>query len=115
MKKTDHDTHHQENSPTNRCGTMDMDDKAAGQLRSTDLQCIIVAALEEHDKQPIAYHALRNDYTSQMCASYLANHPYENAAQSPIFKKQNIQPTNNLDDNSFFIVKNTIKNPQIKT
>jgi hypothetical protein len=80
MKKTDHDTHHLENSPTNSCGTMDMDDEAAGQLRSTDLHCIIVAALEGHEKQPIAYHALRNNYTSQMSASYLANHLYENAA-----------------------------------
>jgi hypothetical protein len=59
---------------------MDTDDEAAGQLRSTDLHCIIVAALEGHEKQPTAYYALRNDYTSLMCASYLANHSYENAA-----------------------------------
>ncbi len=49
MKKTNHNTHHPENSPTNRCGTMmDTDDKAAGRLRSTDLHRIIVAALEGH-------------------------------------------------------------------
>jgi hypothetical protein len=30
MKKTNHDTHHSKNSPTNRCGTMDTDDEAAG-------------------------------------------------------------------------------------
>jgi hypothetical protein len=80
IKKTNHDTHHQENSPTNRCGTMDTDDNAAGQLRSADLHCIIVASLEGHEMQPTAYHALRKNYTSLMCASYLANHPYENAA-----------------------------------
>jgi hypothetical protein len=45
-------------------------------LRSTDLHCIIVAALEGHEKQPIHDHALRNNYTYLMCAS--ANHPYEN-------------------------------------
>jgi hypothetical protein len=60
MKKTNHDTHHSDNSPINRCGTMDTDDEAAGQLRSTDLHCIIVAALEGHEKQPIHYHAFRN-------------------------------------------------------
>jgi hypothetical protein len=36
MKKTNHNTHHPENSPTNRCGMMDTDDEAAGRLRSTD-------------------------------------------------------------------------------
>jgi hypothetical protein len=66
---------------------MDMDDEAAGRLRSTDLHQIIAAALEGREKQPTAYNALRNNYTSLMCASYLANHPYENAARSPIFKK----------------------------
>jgi hypothetical protein len=101
MKKTGHDTHHPENSPTNRCGTMDTDDEAAGHLRSADLHHIIVAALEGHEKQPIHYHALRNSYTSLMCAPYMANHPYENVARSPIFKQQNIQTTNNLDDNIF--------------
>ena len=59
---------------------MDTDDEAAGRLRSTNLQPIIVAALEGHEKQPIHYHALRNNYTSLMCASYLGNHPHENAA-----------------------------------
>jgi hypothetical protein len=80
MKKTNHITHHPENSPTNRCGTMDTDDEAAGRLRSTDLHRIIVAALEGREKQLIHYHALRNNYTSLMCASYTANHPYENVA-----------------------------------
>ncbi len=40
-----------------------------------------------------------------MCALYMANHPYENAAQSPIFKQQNIRSTNNLDDNCFSLSK----------
>ena len=101
MKKTNHDTHHPEIFSTNRCGTMDTDDETAGRLRSTDLHRIIVAALEGHEKQPIHYHALRNNYTSLMCASYMANHPYENVARSPFFKQQNIQSTNNLDDNGF--------------
>jgi hypothetical protein len=78
MKKTNRNTHHPENSLTNRCGTMDTDDEAAGRLRSTDLHRIIVAALEGHEKQPIHYHALRNNCNSLMCASYMANHPYEN-------------------------------------
>jgi hypothetical protein len=105
MKETNHNTHHPENSPTNRCGTMDTDDEAKGRLRSTDLHCIIVAALEEHEKKPIHHHALRNNCTSLMCASYMANHPYENVARSPIFKQQNIHTTNNLDCNSFSLSK----------
>jgi hypothetical protein len=105
MNKTNHNTHHPEHSPTNRCGTMNTYDEAAGRLRSTDLYRIIVAALEEHEKKPIHYHALRNNYTSLMCASYMANRPYENVARSPIFKQQNIQTTNNLDGNSFSLSK----------
>jgi hypothetical protein len=105
MKKTNHNTHHQENSPTNRCGTMNTDDEAAGKLKSTDLHRIIVAALEGHEKKTIRYHALGNKYTSLMCASYMANHPYENVSRSPIFKQQNIQTTNNLDGNSFSLSK----------
>ncbi len=84
---------------------MDTSDEAAGRLRSTDLHCIFVAALEGHEKQLIHYHALRNNYTSLMCASYMANHPYENLAISPIFKQQNIHTTNNLDDNCFSLIK----------
>jgi hypothetical protein len=59
MKKINQNTHQTENSPTNRCGTMDTDDEATGRLRSTDLHCIIVTALEGHEKQPIHYHALQ--------------------------------------------------------
>jgi hypothetical protein len=59
---------------------MDTDDEAAGQLRSTDVYRIVLLALERHDKQPTAYHALRKNYTSLMCASYLENHPYESTA-----------------------------------
>ncbi len=39
-----------------------------------------------------------------MCA-YLANHPYENVPQSPIFKQQNILSTNNLHEHSFSLSK----------
>jgi hypothetical protein len=101
MKKTNHNTRHPENSPTNRCGMMNTDDEATERLRSTNLHRINVAALEGHEKQPIHYHVLMNNYTSLMCASYMANHPYENLARSPIFKQQNIHTTSNLDDNCF--------------
>ncbi len=40
-----------------------------------------------------------------MCASYMANHPYENLARSPIFEQQNIHTTNNLNDNCFLLTK----------
>jgi hypothetical protein len=105
MKKTNHNTHHPENSQTNRCGLMDTDDEAAGSLRSTNLHCINAAALTGHEKQPIHFHALRNNYTSLMCASYTANHCYKNIARSPIFKLKNIQSTNILDDNGFSLSK----------
>ncbi len=65
----------------------------------------LVAALEGHEKKPIHIHALRNNHTSLICASHMANHPYENVARSPIFKLQNIQTTNNLDGNSFSLSK----------
>ncbi len=105
MKKTNHNTHHPENSPTNRCGTMYTDDEAAGRLQSTDLHCMIVAALDRRDKKPVHYHVLRNNYTSLMCASYMANHPYEIEARSPIFKQLNIKTTDALDDNCFSLSK----------
>jgi hypothetical protein len=80
IKNKNHDTHDPANSATTSGGVMDTDDEASGQLRSTDLHCLVAAALEGHEKQPTAYHALRNNYTSLMCASYLGNHPYENTA-----------------------------------
>ncbi len=83
---------------------MDTNDEAAGRLRSIDLHRIIVAALEGHEKKPI-HHTLRKNYTSLMCASFMANHPYENLARSPIFKQQNIHITNNLDDDCVFLTK----------
>jgi hypothetical protein len=54
------DTHHPTHSATTNGKVMDMDDEAAGRLKSTDLHCIIAAALEGHDKQPTDYHALRH-------------------------------------------------------
>jgi hypothetical protein len=44
IKKTNHNTSHPENSPTNRCGTMNTDDEATRRLRSIDLHRIIVAS-----------------------------------------------------------------------
>ena len=93
---------------------MDTDDEAAGRLRSTDLHRIIVAALEGHEKKPLHYHALRNNYTSLMCASYMANHPYENLARSPIFKQQNIHITNNLDGDCFSLTKMRLQIHKLK-
>jgi hypothetical protein len=105
MKKTNHNTHHPENSPTNRCGMMDTDDEAAGLLQSTDLHRIIIAALDGWEKKPVHYHVLRNKYTSLMCASYMANHLYEIEARSPIFKQLNIKTTDEFDDDCFLLTK----------
>jgi hypothetical protein len=105
MKQANHNIHHPENSPTNSCEPMDTDDETAGRLRSTNLHCIIVAALEGHEKKPIHYHALRTNYTSLMCAPYMANHLYENLARSQMFKQQNIHTTHNLDDDCFSLMK----------
>ncbi len=35
----------------------------------------------------------------------MENHPYKNLPRSPIFKKQNIHTTNNLDDDCFLLTK----------
>jgi hypothetical protein len=40
-----------------------------------------------------------------MCASYMANHFYENVSRSPIYKQQYIQTTNHLDDDCFSLSK----------
>jgi hypothetical protein len=40
-----------------------------------------------------------------MCASYMANQPYEIEARSPIFKQLNIKTTDELDDNCFSLSK----------
>jgi hypothetical protein len=79
-KGKNHDTHHPANSATTSGGVMNTDDEVAGRFRSTDLHPIVAAALEGHEKQPTAYHALGNNYTSLMCASHLGNHPYESTA-----------------------------------
>ncbi len=49
---------------------MDTNAEAAGQLRSPYLHCMVASALEGHEEQPTAYHALRNKYTYLMCASH---------------------------------------------
>jgi hypothetical protein len=114
MKKANHNIHHHENSQTNSCGPMDTDDEAAGRLRSTDLHCIIVAALDGREKKPVHYHVLRNNYTSLMCASYMANHPYGIESRPPIFKQQNIHTTDELDDNCFSLSKMRLEIHKLK-
>jgi hypothetical protein len=52
--------------------------------------------------------------TSLMCASYMANHPYENLARSPIFKQQNIHITNNLDGDCFSLTKMRLEIHKLK-
>ena len=107
MKKANTNIHHHENYSTTSCGPMDSetDDEAAGRLQSTDLHRIIVAALDGRDKKPLHYHVLRNSYISLMCASYMANHPYEIEARSPIFNQLNIRTTKEIDDHCFSLSK----------
>ncbi len=69
------------------------DDEAARLLQSTDLHRIIVAALDGQDKKLHHFHVLRNSYISLICASYMANHPYEIEVRSPIFNQLNIRTT----------------------
>ncbi len=87
-KKANTNICHNENYSTTSCGPMDSetDDEAAGWLQSTDLHCII-------------------SYISLMCASYMANHPYEIEARSPIFNQINIRTTEEVDDYSFSLSK----------
>jgi hypothetical protein len=61
MKTAKHDT-----SPVAKAmdKATDLDDEAADQLSSADLYRITTAALEGHNKQHLAYHALSNNYTS---------------------------------------------------
>ena len=40
-----------------------------------------------------------------MCASYMANHPYEIEARSPIFNQLNIRTTKEIDDHCFSLSK----------
>jgi hypothetical protein len=61
--------------------------------------------LDGWEKKPLHYHVLRNNYTSLMCASYMANHPYEIEARSPIFKQLNIKTTDELNDICFSLSK----------
>ncbi len=81
------------------------DDEATGRLRSTDLHRIIVAALDGREKKPLHYHVLRNNYTSLMCASYMASHPYEIEARSPIFNQLNIKTADELNDHRISLSK----------
>ncbi len=107
MKKANTNVHHHENYSTTSCGPMDSesDHEAAGRLQSTDLHCIIVAALDGRDKKSLHYHVLKNSYISLMCASYMANHPYEIEARSPIFNQLNIRTAEEIDDHCFSLSK----------
>ena len=40
-----------------------------------------------------------------MCASYMANHPYEIEVRSPIFNQLNIRTTKEIDDHCFSLSK----------
>ncbi len=68
----------------------DLDDKAAGWLSSTDLYRITKAALEGHNKWRLAYHALKNNYTSLMCSPNLTHRIREATPPSPVFMQHNI-------------------------
>jgi hypothetical protein len=74
----------------------DLDDKATGQLSSTDLYHITTAALEGHGKQRFAYHALSNNYTSLMCSSNLTHRAIP---PSPVFIQHNILDNAKLSEN----------------
>jgi hypothetical protein len=96
MKTAKHDT-----SPLAKAmdkGT-DLDDKATGQLRSTDLYRITMAALEGHNKQRLAYHALSNNYTSLMCSPNLTHCIHKATPPSPVFMQHNILDNTRLSEN----------------
>ncbi len=62
------------------------------------------AALDGCKKQPLAYHALRDNHLWCVLVIWETIF-YKNAAWSPIFKQQNITPTNNLDKHAFSLSK----------
>jgi hypothetical protein len=86
MKTAKHDT-----SPLAKAmgKATDLDDEAAGRLSSTNLYCITMAALEGQDKRRLAYHALKNNYTSLMCSSNLTHHIHKATPPSPVFMQHN--------------------------
>jgi hypothetical protein len=96
MKTAKHDT-----SPVAKA--MDkatyLDDKAAGELSSTDSYRITTAALEGDVKRRLAYHALKNNYTSLMCSSNLTHCIHEATPPSPVFMQHNILDNAKLSEN----------------
>jgi hypothetical protein len=46
--------------------------------------------LEGHNKQRLAYHALKNNYTTLMCSSNLTHRIHEATPPSPVFMQHNI-------------------------
>ncbi len=77
----------------------DLDDEAAGRLSSTDLYHITTAALEGHNKGCLAYHALKNNYTSLMCSYNLTHRIHEATPPSPVFMQHNIFDNAKLSKN----------------
>ncbi len=78
----------------------DLDDKATGQLRRTDLLYqITMAALEGHLQGHLAYHALSNNYTSLMCSSNSIHHIHKATPLSPVFMQHNILDDAKISEN----------------
>ena len=49
-----------------------------------------------------------------MCSSYMANHPYEIEARSPIFKQLNNKTTDEIDDHCFSLSKMRLEIHKLK-
>jgi hypothetical protein len=49
-----------------------------------------MATLEGHNKQCLAYHALKNNYSSLMCSFNLTHRIHEATPSSPVFMQRNI-------------------------
>ncbi len=49
-----------------------------------------------------------------MCASYMANHPYEIEARSPIFNQSNIKTPKKIDDHCFSLSKMRLEIHKLK-
>jgi hypothetical protein len=68
-------------------------------LSSTDLYPVTTAALEGHVKQRLAYHALKNNYTSLMCSSNLTHRIHKTTPPSPVFMQHNYLDNAKLSKN----------------
>jgi hypothetical protein len=77
----------------------DLDDKATRWLSSTDLYRITMVALEGHNKRRLAYHALKNNYTSLVCSSNLTHRIHKAKPPSHVFMQHNIFDNAKLSKN----------------